>query len=169
MNNLMVSWLHSSSSSLHCSLVIKSCPTLGTLRLVAHQASLSMGFSRQESWSGLPFPSPGDLFHPGIEPKCPALQVDSLPTELQGNTPHYRWHSHHFPLDAHLCLASLLTKQNCFLFVLSQLLLLCCVSNNELCSCLYSLASMRNAFFFFFEKCIFLLGTKIQGNTASIL
>ena len=43
-----------------------------------------MGFSRQEYWSGLPFPSPEDLSHPGIEPRSPALQADSLPFELQG-------------------------------------------------------------------------------------
>ena len=43
-----------------------------------------MGFSRQEYWSGLPFPSPGYLPSPGIEPRSPALQEDSLPTELQG-------------------------------------------------------------------------------------
>ena len=43
-----------------------------TLWTVAHQAPLSMGFSRQEYWSELPFPSPGDLPHPGIEPKSPA-------------------------------------------------------------------------------------------------
>ena len=43
-----------------------SCPTLETLRTVAHQAPLSMGFSRQDSWSGLPCPSPGDLPGPGI-------------------------------------------------------------------------------------------------------
>ena len=42
---------------------------------VAHQAPLSMGFSRQEYWSGLPFPSPGDLPHPGKEPGSPALQI----------------------------------------------------------------------------------------------
>ena len=41
-----------------------------------------MGFPRQEYWSGLPFPSPGDLPDPGIEPGSPALQADSLPTEL---------------------------------------------------------------------------------------
>ena len=40
---------------------------------IAHQAPLSMGFSKQEYWSGLPFPSPGDLPHPGIEPASPAL------------------------------------------------------------------------------------------------
>ena len=43
-----------------------------------------MGFSGQEYWSGLPFPSPGDLPNPGIEPGSPALQADSLPTELLG-------------------------------------------------------------------------------------
>ena len=44
----------------------------------AHQAPLSMRFSRQGYWSGLPFPSPGDLPNPGIEPRSPALQADSL-------------------------------------------------------------------------------------------
>ena len=48
---------------------------------VAHQAPLSMEFSMQEYWSGLPFPSPGDLPNPGIEPRSPALQADSLLTE----------------------------------------------------------------------------------------
>ena len=48
---------------------------------VAYQASLSMGFSRQECWSGLPFPSPGDLPKPGIKPGSPALQADALPSE----------------------------------------------------------------------------------------
>ena len=51
---------------------------------VARQPSLSMGFSRQEFWSGLPFPSPGDLPDPGIEPGSPELQVDCLPSELPG-------------------------------------------------------------------------------------
>ena len=45
---------------------------------VAHQALLSMGFSGQEYWSGLSFPSPGDLPNPGTEPRSPALQADSL-------------------------------------------------------------------------------------------
>ena len=48
---------------------------------VVYQASLSMGFSRQEYWSGLPFPSPGDLPYPGIEPRSPALQADPLSHE----------------------------------------------------------------------------------------
>ena len=65
-------------------LVTKSCPTLVAPWTVAHQAPLSMGFSRQEYWSGLPFPSPEDLSDPGIEPRSPALQADSLPTELSG-------------------------------------------------------------------------------------
>ena len=46
-----------------------------TLWAVAHQASLSMGFSRQENWSGLPCPPPGDLPDPGVEPVAPVLQV----------------------------------------------------------------------------------------------
>ena len=51
---------------------------------VARQAPLSMGFFRQEYWSGLPFPSPEDLPDSGIKPRSPALQADSLPFELQG-------------------------------------------------------------------------------------
>ena len=51
---------------------------------VAYQAPLSMGFSRQVSWSGLPFPSPGDLPDPGIEPGSPVLQADALPSEPLG-------------------------------------------------------------------------------------
>ena len=51
---------------------------------VAYQAPPSMGFSRQECWSGLPFPSPGDLPDPGIEPGSPALQADALPSEPPG-------------------------------------------------------------------------------------
>ena len=52
-----------------------------TPRTVTYQVPPSMGFSRQEYWSGLPFPSPGDLPNPGIEPGSPALQGDSLPSE----------------------------------------------------------------------------------------
>ena len=52
---------------------------------VAHQASLSVGFSRQEYWSGLSFPSPENLPDPGVEPWSPALQADSLLFELQGS------------------------------------------------------------------------------------
>ena len=49
------------------------------------QTLLSMELSRQEYWSGLPFPSPGGLSNPGIEPGSPALQLDSLPSEHQGS------------------------------------------------------------------------------------
>ena len=50
----------------------------------AHQAPLSKGFPRQEYWSGLPFPSPGDLLDSGIEPRPPALQADALTSEPPG-------------------------------------------------------------------------------------
>ena len=65
-------------------LVAQSCLTFATIWTVACQASLSMEFSRQEYWSGLPFPSPGDLPDPGIKLGSPELQVDSLPSELPG-------------------------------------------------------------------------------------
>ena len=55
-----------------------------TLWTVAHQVPLSMGFPRQEYWSGLPFPSPGDLPDPEMEPGSPALQADALQFELLG-------------------------------------------------------------------------------------
>ena len=66
-------------------LFAKSCPTLATLWTVARQPPLSMEFSRQEYWSRLPFLSLGDLPHPGIEPRSPALQADSLPLSQQGS------------------------------------------------------------------------------------
>ena len=50
------------------------------------QAPLSVGFSRQEYWSGLPCPSPGDLPNPGVKLRSPALQADSLPSETPGKT-----------------------------------------------------------------------------------
>ena len=59
-------------------LVTKSCLTLVIPWTVASQTSLSIGFSREEYWSGLPFPSPGDLSDPGTESGSPALQADSL-------------------------------------------------------------------------------------------
>ena len=65
-------------------LVTQSRLTL-TLWTVALQAPLSMGFFRQEYWSGLPFPSPEDLPDSEIEPGSPALQEDSLPSEPQGS------------------------------------------------------------------------------------
>ena len=55
-----------------------------TPQTIAHQAPPSMGFSRQEYWSGLPFSPPGDLPDPGIEPRFPALKADALTTEPPG-------------------------------------------------------------------------------------
>ena len=65
-------------------LVAQSCPTLCDPMDCSHQAPLSMRFFRQGYWSGLPFPSAGDFPNSGIEPRSPALQADSLLTELQG-------------------------------------------------------------------------------------
>ena len=68
----------------------KQLSSLSRIRLsvtpwtVADQTPLSMWFSRQEYWSGLAFPSPGDLPHPGIEPRSPALQADALPSKPPG-------------------------------------------------------------------------------------
>ena len=64
--------------------VAQSCLTLCDPWTVAHQAPPSMGFSRQEYWSGLPFPSPGDLPDPGIEPRSPTLQADALTSAPPG-------------------------------------------------------------------------------------
>ena len=78
-----------SSSLLKCSIMVMK--SLRHVRLfvtpwtVAHQAPPSMEFSRQEYWSGLPFPSPGDLPNPGIEPRSPTLQADALPSEPWGS------------------------------------------------------------------------------------
>ena len=65
-----------------CVCMYVSCSVLSdsaTPWTVASQDPLSMGCSRQEYWSGMPFPSAGDLPNPGIKPRSPALQVDSLP------------------------------------------------------------------------------------------
>ena len=63
-----------------CAKLLQSCPTL----CKPLDCSLSMGFSRQEYWSRLSFPSPGDLPNPRIEPRSPVLQVDSLPSDPPG-------------------------------------------------------------------------------------
>ena len=67
-----------------CALLLSRVQLFATLWTVAYQAPLSMGFSRQEYWSGLPFPSPGDLPYPGIEPRSPALEADALTSEPPG-------------------------------------------------------------------------------------
>ena len=71
-------------AGLACSWVLSLVELLVILWTVAHQAPLSMGFSRQENWSGLPCPPPGDLLDPRIEPASLALQEDSSPTEPPG-------------------------------------------------------------------------------------
>ena len=76
----------SSSSSSTCAESLSHVQLFATLGAVAHQAPLSTGFSRQEHWSGLPLPPPGDLPNPGIEPTSPALESGFLPTELRGKT-----------------------------------------------------------------------------------
>ena len=70
-----------------CVCVAQLCMTLCNPVDCSPQVSLSMGFSRQEYWSGLPFSSPGDLPNPEIEPGSPALQADSLPSEPPGKPP----------------------------------------------------------------------------------
>ena len=67
--------------------VAQSCPTLS-----CYQAPQSMGFSRQDCWSGLPFPSPGVLPDPGIEPRSPALRADALPSEPPGKPQNNSYH-----------------------------------------------------------------------------
>ena len=68
-----------------CVCVLSRVQLFVTPWTVAHQAPLSMGFSRQEYWSGLPFPSPDDLPDPGIEPMSLAWQADSLPLSRLGS------------------------------------------------------------------------------------
>ena len=73
--------------------VAKSCPILATPWTVARQAPLSMGFSGQEYWSGLPFPSPGNVPDPEIKPRSRVLQADSLPLSHQGSPNHTYRHT----------------------------------------------------------------------------
>ena len=75
------------SQSLYCCccLVAKLCPAFTTPWIIVLQVPLSMGFPRQEYWSVLPFPSPGDLPDPGIKPTSSALQADSLLLSHQGS------------------------------------------------------------------------------------
>ena len=86
-------------------LVSQSCLTVTSLT-AAHQAPLSMEFSRQEYWSGLPFPSPGVLPDPGIELRSPALQADSLLSELP-EKPNIRYKNINY-LAIVYCLASIM-------------------------------------------------------------
>ena len=69
--------------------VAQSCPTLCDPMDYSPPGFSSMEFSRQECWSRLPFPSPGDLPDPGIEPRSPALQTDALASEPSGKSSCY--------------------------------------------------------------------------------
>ena len=92
--------MKSESGSVSHSIVSYSATPL----TIAHQAPLSMEFSRKECWSGLPFPSLRDLPNPGIEPWSPALQADSLPSESQGK-PYNIWGTFkNLILKQHLCM-----------------------------------------------------------------
>ena len=87
---IILEWVAISFSSAMKAKVKVKVKSLSCVRLfatpwtIAHQAPPSMGFSRQEYWSGLPFPSPGDLPDPGIEPGSPALQADPLTSKPAG-------------------------------------------------------------------------------------
>ena len=75
------------SENVGCTSPLSRVRLFATPWTVAHQTVLSMGFSRQEYWSGLLCPPPRDLPNPGIEPKSPVSQADSLPTEPIGKRP----------------------------------------------------------------------------------
>ena len=81
-------------------LVTQSCLTLATPWALACHAPLSVGFSRQEYWSGLPSCSPGDLPDPGVEPGSPTLQADSLPSDPGGNFFYHFLHSSNWTVIA---------------------------------------------------------------------
>ena len=81
--------------SVLCALLLSHIRFFATPWTVAHQAPLSMGFSRQEYSSGLPCPPPGDLSNSGIEPESPALQADYLPAEQSGK-----------PMEGSVCCSS---------------------------------------------------------------
>ena len=101
--------------------------TLVTPWTIACQAPLPMGFSRQEYWSGLLFPSPGDLSDPGIEPRSPALQAESQPSESPGTANHYIYiytHTHTciiylYMMYMHVC-KMLMKKQDLNHFAVHQ-------------------------------------------------
>ena len=81
----------------HVRVLLSHVQLFATPWTVSCQAPLSMELSKQEHWSGLPFPSPGDLPDPGIEPGSPALQADSLPSESPGKPRITIWSSNSTP------------------------------------------------------------------------
>ena len=101
-------------------LVTKSCLTLATPWTLARQGPLSMGFSTQGHWSGLPFSSPEDLPNPGIEPGSPALQAESLLTELWGKMYKIWWTKPVLQLIIlyHLFISCFFCNSKVFLYIL---------------------------------------------------
>ena len=91
---------HSLNTDCAGGLVAQSWPTLCDPMTVVSQTPLSMGVSRQKHWSGLPFPSPGDLPDPGIEPGSAAFQADSLLSEPPGKSKNFIFLS--FPPECYL-------------------------------------------------------------------
>ena len=90
---LNISGLNAPNKSI-CAQLLSQVQLFATLWTVAHWGPLSIGFFRQEYWSGLPFPSPGDLPHPGIKsesPASPARQVDSLLLSHHGEKKKWVW------------------------------------------------------------------------------
>ena len=80
-------WPRQITRSFLCSMGVSEWKSLSRVWLFATPWTIqSMEFSRQEYWSGLPFPSPGDLPDLGIEPRCPTVQMDFLPSESPGKT-----------------------------------------------------------------------------------
>ena len=107
-------------------LVAQSCPTLCDpvdCRLQPARFLCPQGFSRQDYWSGLPYPPPGDFPNPGIKPRSPASQADSLPSELSGKSICIYRHGHFTtwakrtgaqdqqPSLSHICLYALLADR----------------------------------------------------------
>ena len=87
-DDVIFSFLHFSDSKERKIVKSLSCVQLfATPWTIAYQAPLSMGFSRWDYWSVLPFPSSGDLPNPGVKPGSPALQADALPSEPPGKSP----------------------------------------------------------------------------------
>ena len=114
-----------------CCLVTKSCPTLCNSMDYSPRAPLSMGFPRQEYWSGLPFPSPGNLPNSGIEPLSPALAGRFFTTEPPGKPTEFCRRKQHLPLCSQIWTMVTETHNKGFLFP-HTLSCLHCVTANPL-------------------------------------
>ena len=92
------STIHNSQDMCACSVSLVMSDSV-TVWIIAHKTPLSMGFSRHEYWSGLPYPLPGDLSNPGIEPRSLTLEADCLPSEPPGK-PHSRHRSNQMSINS---------------------------------------------------------------------